>query len=214
MPDHPINNPAQKEAAKAVLQIAATATGSPIAAAVALALNVGIEAFGHLSAKRTAELFDETSIPKIINKVQQSDDFASVVYSVWQKYNLESSRVRRSYLKKFLMAEVEKTENTYDNFSHIEYIIQNISLRALELLKVFHSGQVIRASRASRPYISRAELSSVLNDIGFKMHEQDVEYNMNILVHYNLVAISHGRTAGPFYNHSKLAFVVLEYINS
>jgi hypothetical protein len=199
--------------------IAASGPGGLIAAGLVGALGIALEALGMLGEKRTKELFDgDDLVQSVLAKVQKSDDFASFVFSVWQKYNLESSADRRVYLKKFLEVEATKNESDFINFSKIEYIIQNASLKSLKLLIYFHSKPIYGHPvdpKDGRSYLLNAnDIAKKLHETEFKVPAQDLEYLLNELCNYNLIAVSHGRVDGPFYNHTKLAFVLLEYINT
>ncbi|MDB5185494.1 MAG: hypothetical protein JWL85_17 [Candidatus Saccharibacteria bacterium] len=199
--------------------IAASGPDGLVATSLVGALGIALEALGLLGEKRTKELFDNDDLVKsVVAKIQASDDFASFVFSVWQKYNLESSKDRRAYLKKFLQVESSKSENDFVNFSKVEYIIQNASLKSLELLIQFHSKPIYGRPvdpKDGRSYLLNADdIARELDKTEFKVPAQDLEYLLNELCNYNLIAVSHGRFDGPFYNHTKLAFVLLEYINT
>lgn len=187
-----------------------------MANATAAVLGVGIEALGYLSSKRSAELFDADLAAQVVKKMHHLD-FAGFVYDIWHKYTFESSEERRRYLKKFLASEASKKDNHFENFSKIEYILQNASLRALALLKAFHTKEVCdrRETYEGKPmgfFSGSTLLVQALHDVGLQMHEQDIEYSLNELAHYNLIAAMHGRTNGTLYNYAKLGFILLEYI--
>src|SRR5689334_18172533 len=130
---HPIKREAVKGAAQVIGVVAAVSNppAALVASAAAAALGVAMEALDYLGSKRTAELFDEELANQVVKKIHASDDFAGFLYSVWQNHNLESSKERRKYLKNFLSREANKAKNSFENFSRIEYIIQNVSLKGL-----------------------------------------------------------------------------------
>jgi hypothetical protein len=213
------NNPITRETVKVSASvIAASGPGGLVATSLVGALGIAVEALGLLGEKRTKELFDDDLVKSVVAKIQSSDDFASFVFSVWQKYNLESSEDRRAYLKQFLQVESAKNENDFVNFSKVEYIIQNASLKSLKLLIHFHSKSIYGRPvdpKDGRSYLLNAgDIAKELDKTDFKVPAQDLEYLLNELCNYNLIAVSHGRFDGPFYNHTKLAFVLLEYINT
>src|SRR3982750_4524141 len=100
-----------------------------IAAVITGVLGLTISVWSYFSDRRNKELFDDEAITnQIVEKCKQSEDFASFVFDVWQKHNLESSEERRLMLKKFLQGEACKNSNDFENFSKIEFIIQNANL--------------------------------------------------------------------------------------
>ncbi len=211
-----LDNPLKRESVKAMGATAALISGNLIAASLAIALGVAVEALGLLGEKRTKELFDSEQLAgKVISKVKQSDDFASFVFSVWQKHNFESSQERRRMLKKFLEKEANTNDNHFENFSKLENIMQNANLRAIRLLSIIHSDTVqkrrIDPDDDSDRMLSLQKLVPLVQSV-INMHEQDIEYFMNELGSYGLVSTLYGRYGGTFYNHAKLGYVLLEYI--
>lgn len=214
-----LNDPVKRESIKALGATGAMIGGGSIAASLAIALGIAVEALGLLGEKRTKELFNEQKLIDEINrKVKESDNFASFVYDVWQKHNLESSKKRREYLKSLLTHETFKKENNFENFSKIEFIIQNASIASLQLLKIFNSRHIY--GRPIDPTDARSRLTNLtdildgLQKANFDMYSRDVEYHINELCNYDLIAVSHGALGGPFYNQTKLGFIILEYIQA
>jgi hypothetical protein len=188
-----------------------------VATSLGAALGLGLSVWSYFSDKRNKELFGKDAlVEQVLIKIKQSDDFASFVFDLWQRHNLESSEDRRKMLKKFLEQEASKDDNEFENFSKIEYIMQNANLRALKLLNIIHSdivqkrkidheasdGRLLNLHRLI-PLVQGAEM----------MHEQDIEYFMNELGNYGLISFLHGRYNGPFYLETKLGFVLMEYIS-
>lgn len=212
-----LDNSLKRESIKAVGAVGAIVAGGSIAGILAVVLGVSVEALGLLGEKRTKELFDtEDLIAKVSKKIKSSDDFAGFVFSIWQKHNLESSAERRKMLKKFLEKEASKDNNNFTNFSKIEYIIQNISLSGLRLLQLFHSkniyGRPVDLANEDNMSTNLEGICKVAEEVDFHMHSQDIEYHMNELCNLDLVAALHGRMDGTFYNHTKMGFILLDYI--
>lgn len=212
-----LNDPVSREGVKAAGAIGASLAGGPVAVAAVAILGVAVEALGLLGDRRTKELFNtEGFLKKASEKMRESDDFAGFVFSVWQKHNLESSKERRKLLKKFLEVETGRKSNDFENFSKIEYIIQNISFRALFLLKLFHSKKIYGRPKgpkdASSKLITLQVILEALKETEVNIHAQDVEYRVNELCNNDLIAVTHDTLGGPAYNQTKLGFILLEYI--
>jgi hypothetical protein len=213
-----LNNSFKRESVKAIGAGAAVIAGTPVAATLSIVLGVAVEALGLLGEKRTNELFDTKALEeKVIAKIKLSDDFGSFVLDIWQKHNLESSEERRRMLKKFLEEEVSK-EDQFENFSKIEFIMQNANLRAIRLLDIVYSNVVRKRKRDPNDttdwFLNLKKLTPLVQDVEGNMHEQDIEHYMNELGGYGLISIMHGRYNGPLYNETKLGFIFIEYVRS
>lgn len=213
-----LDNPLKREGVKAVAATGALIAGGPVAAGLAITLGVAVEALGMLGEKRTAQLFDSEDLTsRVVAKINESDDFASFVFSVWQKHNLESSDKRRVMLKNFLEKALDAPDEKFENFSHIEYIIQNISLRSLRLLDIFYSDTVLGSKIDPSDYTTRMfNLERLIPLIKDKvdMTAEEVEYFLGELAGYNLVFPRYGRMNGTFYEHTALGRTFLSYVQS
>jgi hypothetical protein len=189
-----------------------------VAASIGAVLGFSAAVWSYFGDKRNKELFDQAElVAQVTTKVQQSDDFASFVFDVWQKHNLESSEERRKMLKKFLEEEAYKDKNDFENFSKVALIVQNINLRALKLLSIIHSDEVRKRKRdpnnAADAHLTIEELVPFVQKVE-NMHEQDIEYFMNELTSYGLLSPLYGRFGGTFYIETKLGFILMDYIKS
>jgi hypothetical protein len=187
-----------------------------VATSLGAVLGLGFSVWSYFSDKRNKELFDkDTLVEQVLIKVKQSDDFASFVFDLWQKHNLESSEDRRKMLKKFLEQEANRDNNQFENFSKIGYIMQNANLKALKVLSIIHSEIVqkrkIDHEASDGRLLNLQRLTPLVQSVE-TMHEQDVEYFMNELGSYGLISFLHGRYNGPFYLETKLGFIFMEYI--
>lgn len=187
-----------------------------VATSLGVALGLGFSVWSYFSDKRNKELFgDQELVNKLITKTKKSDDFASFVFDVWQKHNLESSEARRKLLKKFLEGEVDKTKNKFENFSKIEHIMQNINLRALKLLDIIYSDRVqkrkVDPNDKSDWMLNLGKLTPLVQEVE-DMHEQDIEYFMSELTIYGLMGPMYGRYGGTYYIETKLGHDFIEYI--
>jgi hypothetical protein len=213
-----LDDPVKRESVKALGAGGALIAGGPVAMGLSIALGVAVEALGQLGEKRTRELFDTNEFAeRVASKIQQSTDFAGFVYSVWQKYNLESNENRRRMLKRFLEKEAGKDVNQFENFSRLESIIQNINLKALHLLEIIHSDVVqkrqIDPNDAASRLLNLSKLVSLVQSVE-NLHKQDIEYYVNELGSHGLISISYGGLGGPFYTQTKFGYILLDYIRS
>jgi hypothetical protein len=218
---NPTSSNTSKEALKGVAATAGAgvAGGAPaaIVQAIVSVLGIATEYFGELSTKRSAELFDSKQlVSATLQKIEKSDDFASFVFSIWQKYNLESSQQRRRMLKAILENEVYKSNNKFENFSRIEFLVQNMSIESLKLLKFFNTTAYKETFKTDEGQLTHPNLENIAKlaeRSGYNIPYQDLEYRMNDLANNGLAAVTHGIWNGPKYNQSTLGFLLLEYIS-
>lgn len=187
-----------------------------VATTVGGVLGLGFSVWSYFSDRRNKELFySDDIVQKILVKVEQSPDYASFVFDLWSKHNLESSEERRLMLKEFLEKETNNTDNQFENFSRIAYIIQNANLTALRILSIIHSDVVqkreINPNNAADCMLSLKKLIPLIQSVS-NIHEQDIEYYMNELSNFGLVSILHERLGGPFYIEAKLGYILIDYI--
>jgi hypothetical protein len=188
-----------------------------IGIALIAALGLSFTVLSYFSDKRSKELFDtQKLVNRVKLKIEKSDDFASFVFDVWQKHNLESSEKRRKMLKALLEKESLKDINEYENFSRVLFIMQNANLRALKLLTIIYSDRVRSRPRDSNDgsdfFLNIQKLVPLVQEEE-NMHEQDIEHFVNELGNFGLLSLLHARLGGLYFNETKLAFDFLEYLN-
>jgi len=188
-------NEVEKELVKAVASSGAAFAGGPVAATIAASLGVAVEMFGTLSHKRSGELFDSDEyVRRVVNKIKQSDNFASFVYDIWLKHNFEASEQRRKYLRNMLKKETHSSNNLFVNFSKIEHILQNASIESLRLAMYIYSKDF--SERECDP-----------QDAGTKL------VNYQKLSALGIIDVRHNRYGGPFMYRTSFGNIVIEYIN-
>jgi hypothetical protein len=199
---------------------AAAATGDPkliIAAAIGEVLSVGLDAFAEVSRKRTNELFDSEEFAyKVVDEVKRSDDFASFVFSLWRRYNDESSEARRKLLKSILNKATYEAVRDYENFSKIFLVAQQITSGELIILKELYSSYAYEFANTgiSEDFqLNVHEMQRLVTDRGvtFSFDEQLSEI-LTQLGNYGLLSESPAAIGGPFYRQRRFGRVFMSYI--
>lgn len=197
--------------------VAATASAIvPIAtpAFVALSEVIGIvvDNYGALSEKRSSELFfsDPEYVSDIVGKIKASDDFASFVYDVWVRHNFESYEERRKLLRTFLKNATYDSKNNFANFTHMNNIIQEISLEELRLCNEFYNRKIEKYSKTNND-INLEDFHALCSDCNIKI-SNDLEESMDHLAYYGLLKAAYGRMGGTFYSCNEFGKIFLEYI--
>lgn len=216
-----LENDIKKETIKASAAILAASAGEPIPVVLASVLGIAVESLAVMGKKRTKELFDtEELINAVLMKMKNSADFASLVYSIWQKHNLESSAERRKIFKNFLETQTYTSQNIYENSTKIQYLIGNISFRELEVLGIVYSEFFVVSSskvkvdsrgNASFSYPNLEMLLPLMPE-EIRYHHEDVDFVLSCLGSYGLLHVMVGRLAGPHYNQTKLGHDFLSYV--
>lgn len=212
-----MENPIKQEAIIASASILATVAGGTLAPILASALGVGVVALGYLGEKRTKELFgeDQEYINKIANKMNQSDDFVSLVYDIWMKHNLESSETRRIYLRDLLKNATGRDNNDFQNFTRIMNIVQEISEVELKVFASFYSGDAYQFSQFNEsPNFYRLNQEQVAELVDGSINDHDLIATLNQLGHFGLLGVSYNSLNGPYYWPVSFGKVFLEYIKS
>lgn len=211
-------NEVKKELVKAVAASGAAFIGGPVAATIAASLGVAVEVFGTLSQKRSGELFssDEYTL-EVMNKIKQSDDFASFVYDIWLKHNFESSEQRRKYLRNMLKKETYDNTNRFVNFSKIENILQNASIESLRLATYIYSKDFSEREcdpqDAGTRLVNYQKLSSLLKDTKYDDLRVSIELYANELSALGIIEVLHNRLDGPFIFRTPFGDRIVKYIN-
>lgn len=211
-------NEVGKELVKAVASSGAAFAGGPVAATIAASLGVAVEMFGTLSQKRSGELFDSDEyVRRVVNKIKQSDNFASFVYDIWLKHNFEASEQRRKYLRNMLKKETHSSNNRFVNFSKIEHILQNASIESLRLAMCIYSKDFSEREcdpqDAGTKLVNYQKLSSLLEDTEYNDLRIDIELYVNELSALGIIDVRHNRYGGPFIYRTSFGNIVIEYIN-
>lgn len=211
-------NEVGKELVKAVASSGAAFAGGPVAATIAASLGVAVEMFGTLSQKRSGELFDSDEyVRRVVNKIKQSDNFASFVYDIWLKHNFEASEQRRKYLRNMLKKETHSSNNRFVNFSKIEHILQNASIESLRLAMYIYSKDFSEREcdpqDAGTKLVNYQKLSSLLEDTEYNDLRIDIELYVNELSALGIIDVRHNRYGGPFIYRTSFGNIVIEYIN-
>lgn len=189
-----------------------------VAVSLIATLGFSFSVLSYFSDKRNKELFSRKKlVDQVAKKVKASDDFASFVFDIWQKHNLESCEKRRKLLKELLEQESFNQKNDYDNFSRILFIMQNANLDALRLLSIIHSDVVQKRKTnlndASDRHLNLTKLIPLVQSVE-SIHEQDIEYYLNELGNFGLVSLLHGRMAGPYFLETKLGYSFIKYLKT
>lgn len=211
-------NEVGKELVKAVALSGAAFAGGPVAATIAASLGVAVEMFGTLSQKRSGELFDSDEyVRRVVNKIKQSDNFASFVYDIWIKHNFESSEQRRKYLRNMLKKETHSSNNRFVNFSKIENILQNASIESLRLATYIYSKDFSEREcdpqDAGMRLVNYQKLSSLLEGTKYDDLKIGIELYANELSALGIIDVRHNRYGGPFICTTSFGSIVVEYIN-
>lgn len=223
-----LNNPIKQQSVIAVGTVGATIAGGVVAPVLAAALGIAVVALGYLGSERSQELFNtDELIDRVNKKIQQSENFASFVFDVWQRYNFESSEERRELLKQFLKTESVNNNNQFENFSEILDLIQNISFYELSLLKKFykyctelddknsqHDSQNVKNNKTAQ-----LDMQHIFEGLKLDSQVPESSYAINAvnrLASRGLIKLEyrgHGRNGSPWYAMNLLGKLFLEVIN-
>lgn len=192
-----------------------------VATAIAEAVGLAVEVFFTLSTKRSNELFDDQEVlAKTVEEIQKSSDFASAVFDIWSRYNLESHEQRRLMLKKFLEGSLEQQDRHYENFTKLLNVIQEIDFDELSVLSAFYSPQAYKFSKVGAPapieYLLNTNDVCELMKINPEKNQLKAELiaeDLNQLGHMGLVHVRYNSLNGPYYTPNTFGRLLISYLN-
>jgi hypothetical protein len=192
-----------------------------VATAISEILSVGVDAFSGMSQKRTQALFDSPELAtKVVEEIKKSDDFASLIFDLWRRYNYESSEERRLMLKSILQHATYDEERNYENFSKLFLVVQQVTGTELIVVKAFylpdaHTYSDNRNNSTEDFQLNVHEIQRLLTEkqIGEGV-VVELAQDLTQLGNYGLIAERPATLGGPYYTPLRFGRVFLDYVKS